>query len=685
MKKKRKKMSLDDTKPTEIEFSQFMHTDPLYDSEQTARYQRIKQTSQQLQSLSKLIGNYIAAGRKFSAAVVELSELINQIDLVVINSNYSSLCDVLAASNNILNNHLNQVECTMHVPVQSFIKHDLSSMKKAKNDYIAINEKFSDLYDKMATSPKKISSNERKQKVMGVHLESSHAFCEYVLQLDVTESRYNNLIGNLLVNYAASIAGDQGNQLKELFLSKKDDIDAIQENITKSNEDITQKMFEIQETHKQVDEQMEKYYDIMDNHFVGEPSTQIQGYLWKKKPMSFGAGYEKLFCVCRDGFFAVSTSPQTCAKPLWTLQLIYCDIKSADDDKQINSFVIYSRDKTITLQAPSLHDKEKWIATLMKSKNEQFECTSEEAVTSQDEERICADCGSKGADWLITNKGCVICHECASIHRSISRVRSLKMDTNTSIDQYSIQLYKQIGNDALNSILEANVGDNKLQPAATRQERQEYIHKKYVDKEFMTTTKVDLMEALKSQNLIGVLQCVFDGSINETFKDDLTALHAAAIIGSPLITFLIASNCNKMINQLDAFRWTPLMYATYYDHYFVVDCLLLNNADPSCECMLPPYVIAASQKNDELTEKFASSKPESFEPVEIKAPETEFKPEDVDLSFYAKADLHHNLPRDRAISVAGHPVPEKSTKPNLERRATLTPKGLPSLFGGKHK
>lgn len=657
----------------EPEFSQFLHIDPLYDSEQSARYQRIKQTANQLTDLSKLIGNYIEAGRKFSNVILELYEGISQIDLVVVNSCYSSLSDTIVTWNMLLMNHLNQVEVSMHVPTQSFIKHDLSSMKKMKNDYFAVNEKFMELSDKLFTTGKKSLTPEKKQKIIELHKQSSHSFCEYVLQLDMTESRYNNLIGNILLGFNESVIAEHGTQLAEIYQKKQQDITTIQEEIRKSNEDITQKMFQSNETHTLVDAQIDQYYDTIDKHFTGEPSTQIQGYLWKKKG-TFGNQFEKLFCVCRDGFFAASASPQTCARPLWTQQLVYCDIKSVDNEDKPFCFSIISRDKTTIMQAQSMHEKEKWIATLMKSKNEQFECSSNEAVTEANNERTCADCGMVGADWLITNRGAVLCNQCASIHRShassISRVRSLKMDTNTSIDQYSIELLNNLGNDAINSILEANVV-GKITPESTREEREAFIHKKYIDKAFMTTEKVDLTKMLKTQNLVGLLHCILDGSINDKLQGGLTALHAAAIVGSPLMTTLIAANCPAMLNVVDDFRWTPLMYATYFNHFFVVDSLIIYNADPVCDCLVQPYIIAASKKYEDIAEILAKYRPENFEIMKEEAPETGFEPEDVDLTPFKKhlkKIMHSKTP------------PRIHTNPMQTKRKSLAPKGLPSLI-----
>lgn len=37
----------------------------------------------------------------------------------------------------------------------------------------------------------------------------------------------------------------------------------------------------------------------------------------------------------------------------------------------------------------------------------------------------------------------------------------------------------------------------------------------------------------------------------------------------------------EKVNQIDKWGWTPLLWATYYDHYQIVEHLLNNGADPN--------------------------------------------------------------------------------------------------------
>ena len=153
----------------------FTHTDPLYDSEQSSRYQRIKSTSQQLQKLDKVLENYISVAKKFSTAILELHDCIQDIDIVAINSIYTNLNDTLLATNSQLVSHINQVEANMHMPTESFIKHDMDSMKTAKRDYFSIYSKYNEINDKFVAGQKKGGSPiqpDKLQKIVNLHRQS---------------------------------------------------------------------------------------------------------------------------------------------------------------------------------------------------------------------------------------------------------------------------------------------------------------------------------------------------------------------------------------------------------------------------------------------------------------------------------------------------------------------------------
>jgi Arf-GAP/coiled-coil/ANK repeat/PH domain-containing protein len=653
----------------------FTHTDPLYDSEQSSRYQRIKKTSQQLQKMNKVIENYVSVAKKYSSAILELHECIQNIDIVAINSVYINLNNSLLETNSLLTSHINQVEANMHVPTESFIKHDMNSMVLAKREYFSVYSKYTEANDKFISGQKKGSASipqDKMQKILDLHRQSSHSFYDYVLQLDVTESRYNNLIGNILIAYIKSWEREDGKTFSAILNNKSEEITLVQEEILKTNELITSKMLQSKEKHALVDYHINNFYQKMDLPFEGTPLSSIQGYLWKKSGI-FSVLWEKLFFMCRDGFLAASTTPGTCAKPILTLQLVFCDIKVLDNEERPNCFSIISKDKIYVMQAPSLHMRDKWVATIRAQKEERFQSPPQishhAAKTIDNPDQMCADCGSPKVDWLIVNRGAILCEQCAGIHRgmpaAVSRIKSFTMDKN---DIYVLELKKKLGNNALNSILEANLSE-KISPTSTREERSAFINKKYIEKEFISTEPVDLVKALKERNLKNILHCILDGTITQKLPDDLTALHAAAIIGDPLPVALIALNNPSMLNALDKGGWTPLNYATYFNHYFCVDVLLLGGADPVAEASVKPYAIAASKGFDSIAMKLSEFRPETFEVITGDPPSSAFVPADgIDLFIY-ETSKNANRVSESGIS-----------KRNLSRRNTLVPRSLPLKF-----
>ncbi|KAF6092011.1 ArfGAP with coiled-coil, ankyrin repeat and PH domains 1 [Phyllostomus discolor] len=111
-------------------------------------------------------------------------------------------------------------------------------------------------------------------------------------------------------------------------------------------------------------------------------------------------------------------------------------------------------------------------------------------VQSVDGNAQCCDCREPAPEWASINLGVTLCIQCSGIHRSLgvhfSKVRSLTLD---SWEPELVKLMCELGNVVINQIYEARVeamAVKKPGPSCSRQEKEAWIHAKYVEKKFLT-------------------------------------------------------------------------------------------------------------------------------------------------------------------------------------------------------
>lgn len=104
-----------------------------------------------------------------------------------------------------------------------------------------------------------------------------------------------------------------------------------------------------------------------------------------------------------------------------------------------------------------------------------------QALMTQPENSICADCHHKDPRWASSNLGVFLCMDCSANHRGlgthISFVRSCTLDLWT---EEQVDFMNQIGNKISNEYYEANLPQNFQRPTSTNQvELSNFIRKKY--------------------------------------------------------------------------------------------------------------------------------------------------------------------------------------------------------------
>ena len=151
----------------------------------------------------------------------------------------------------------------------------------------------------------------------------------------------------------------------------------------------------------------------------------------------------------------------------------------------------------------------------------------------------CADCNSpENIDWAAINLGCLLCIECAGVHRSlgthISKVRSLKLD---SFSQHTMEILSSIGNEKANSIWQHTQRPSFEAIKSDKTTRAEFIRRKYKEKEFLAPFAEDshtsLFSAIDSGDLYSVLLSLANGANACAMREDgrsafTVALHEAA-------------------------------------------------------------------------------------------------------------------------------------------------------------
>lgn len=368
------------------------------------------------------------------------------------------------------------------------------------------------------------------------------------------------------------------------------------------------------------------YWKKINQRFAGTDALDHEGYLWKK--CNGYPKWQKRYFVCKNNQFYYYHDMKDCDKPQEALNLLLTTVKP--DYTGTHCFTIISQEKTFTLEALCEYDKDEWIAVIQNNIQYLLDHTTAPTnkappnpkqllPTSIPTNNVCADCGAPNPSWCCINWGICICINCSGVHRSlttsVSKVRSLTLD---HLDENTNRIFEVIGNERANSLLEENVNGSKIDQFCPKEQREEFIRKKYADRAYVNSSScsVDLKKAISTNNYSDIYKAICGGQLANEGKG-YNAIHHAAAHGDSLTVLLIAYNSIN-INAVDN-GWSALSYAAYYHNEAAVHALLLAGCDPMSS-RAHPYEIAVSVSDENIAPLFlpywhgGDVEPEQFVP-----------------------------------------------------------------------
>lgn len=205
--------------------------------------------------------------------------------------------------------------------------------------------------------------------------------------------------------------------------------------------------------------------------------------------------------------------------------------------------------------------------------------------------------------WISLNLGILVCIQCSGIHRDLgvhhSRIQSLTLDNITTAH---LLIARGMGNSQLNDVMEATIGNIKLDPNSSMEERYDFIRAKYVAKRYVMRTcsndldlRNDLEQSIVNADISQLLQAWAEGadltSVLPSSRYGETALHLAVLreMGSTLhiVDFLIqnmpSQGLNKTTNSSNTNEMsgknTALHLSALHDRQECMKLLLKSGAD----------------------------------------------------------------------------------------------------------
>ncbi|XP_072334805.1 arf-GAP with coiled-coil, ANK repeat and PH domain-containing protein 2-like [Scyliorhinus torazame] len=501
---------------------------------------------------------------------------------------------------------LDQTDRAIKTQLQNIITQDIWRLREMKKDFERISEDLeSAVFKNGQVSRHRIQEAEECSHILVATLKCfRHIALDYILQLNSFAIDGKFKIINTMLSYlnAENTFFHQGYDLIT-------DLDPLMKNMSVQMDQIATNLIVQQKDmeRKQMTTQQQENVANIGTEFLSKapPGIAIEGYLFKRAARSSKTWNRSWFTIQNNQLvyqkhWKVS---QEEAVPLME-DLRLCSVRPLDDLERRFCFEVFSVRTSCVLQADTESMREAWIRAIESSIHSAYrvsqdpdndsqcskvsapsvgrECPPEGPSVLQQVLRLpgnerCCDCGRADPRWASINLGITLCIECSGIHRGLgvhhSKVRSLTLD---SWEPELLKLFCALGNVANNHIYEAGrdvTGVNKVTAESSRQQKEQWIKAKYVEKRFLK----ELPSPASCTDGTGTFTDQSERSL--TVSQDLCLFRAASVGDLPVMCAALAHGANVNWTNSEDMRRTPLIAAAEVGSLTACEFLLQNGAN----------------------------------------------------------------------------------------------------------
>ncbi|XP_073903107.1 arf-GAP with coiled-coil, ANK repeat and PH domain-containing protein 1 isoform X4 [Castor canadensis] len=471
--------------------------------------------------------HYLAASRAFIAGICDLVHLGPPEPMMA-----ECLDKFTVSLNHKLDSHAELLDATQHTlqqQIQTLVKEGLRGFREARRDFWRGAESLEAALTHNAEVPRRRA---QEAEEAGAALRTARAgyrgrALDYALQINVIEDKRKFDIMEFVLRLVEAQATyfQQGHEeLSQLAQYRKElgaQLHQLVLNSAREKRDMEQRHVLLKQKELGGEEPEPSLKE-------GPNGLVMEGHLFKRASNAFKTWSRRWFTIQSNQLVYQKKYKDPVTVVVDDLRL--CTVKLCPDSERRFCFEVVSTSKSCLLQADSERLLQLWISAVQSSIASAFSQARLDdsprglgqgsghpalgsaatlgsggtargrepggvghvaaQVQSVDGNAQCCDCREPAPEWASINLGVTLCIQCSGIHRSLgvhfSKVRSLTLD---SWEPELVKLMCELGNVVINQIYEARVeamAVKKPGPSCSRQEKEAWIHAKYVEKKFLT-------------------------------------------------------------------------------------------------------------------------------------------------------------------------------------------------------